>query len=185
LYHLTQAFVRWMSPILSFTAQEAWPLIPEQTDAYVFTAEWYDIPQPARSQTVSAEQWQTILQVKAAVNKQLEAARAAKQIGGNLSASVLLFVEESLQAALQALGDELRFVLITSAAVLAPLASAPAEAIDTELAGLRVLVQPAEGSKCARCWHIRPDIGEHPHHPGICSRCVANVVGQGEERHYA
>lgn len=185
LYHLTQAFVRWMSPILSFTAQEAWPLIPEQTDAYVFTAEWYDIPQPATAQTVSAEQWQTILQVKAAVNKQLEAARAAKQIGGNLSASVQLFVEESLQTALQALGDELRFVLITSAAVLAPLASAPAEAIETELTGLRVLVQPAEGSKCARCWHIRPDIGQHPEHPAICSRCVANVVGQGEERHYA
>lgn len=182
LYHIVQAFVRWMSPILSFTAQEAWPLIPEQTEKYVFTAEWYDIPVSSNANLVSEADWQTLIQVKSAVNKQIEAARNAKLIGSNLSAKVELWANADLQKVLNQLGDELRFVLITSQALVHDFAE-QGEATDIE--GLRVQVSAADGEKCVRCWHVLPDVNTHVDHPGLCGRCIINVTGRGEERKYA
>ncbi|MFW1857448.1 isoleucine--tRNA ligase [Acinetobacter defluvii] len=184
LYHLVQAFVRWMSPILSFTAQEAWPLIPEQSEKYVFTAEWYDIPVSSTANLISEADWQTLIEVKSAVNKQIEAARNAKLIGSNLSAKVELWANPELKTVLDQLGDELRFVLITSQVAVNNFDEAQGEASDLE--GLRVKVSAAEGEKCARCWHVLPDVNTHSEHPGLCSRCIINLpTGQGEERKYA
>ena len=83
------------------------------------------------------------------------------------------------------LGDELRFVTITSAATLKPLAEAPAELEETTVTGLKVQVAPSENSKCVRCWHHQPDVGSHAEHPELCGRCVTNVDGDGEVRRYA
>jgi isoleucyl-tRNA synthetase len=83
------------------------------------------------------------------------------------------------------LGDELRFVLIVSAATVEPEASASAEAVETEVEGLKVLVSPSESEKCVRCWHHRPDVGSNATHPELCQRCVSNIDGDGEERLYA
>lgn len=182
LYHIVQAFVRWMSPILSFTAQEAWPLIPEQNEAYVFTAHWYDIPVASQENLLSEADWQTLIQVKSAINKQIEAARNAKLIGSNLSAKVELWASADLQKVLNQLGDELRFVLITSTAVVYDAAD---EGEATDLEGLRVRVSAAEGEKCVRCWHVLPDVNSHATHPGLCGRCIINVTGSGEVRKYA
>ena len=184
LYHLVQAFVRWMSPILSFTAQEAWPLIPEQSEKYVFTAEWYDIPVSSTVNLISEADWQTLISVKSAVNKQIEAARNAKLIGSNLSAKVELWANPELKTVLDQLGDELRFVLITSTVIVKDFDAAQGETTDLE--GLRVQVSAAEGEKCARCWHVLPDVNTHLEHPGLCARCIINLpTGQGEERKYA
>ncbi|MFC2995400.1 isoleucine--tRNA ligase [Acinetobacter sichuanensis] len=184
LYHLVQAFVRWMSPILSFTAQEAWPLIPEQSEKYVFTTEWYDIPVASTANLISEADWQTLITVKSAVNKQIEAARNAKLIGSNLSAKVELWANTELKTVLDRLGDELRFVLITSQVIVNAFDETQAEA--TDLDGLRVKVSAADGEKCARCWHVLPDVNTHHEHPGLCSRCIINLpTGQGEERKYA
>ena len=184
LYHLVQAFVRWMAPILTFTAQEAWPLIPGQTEKYVFTTEWYDIPVASKANLVSEADWQTLISVKSAVNKQIEAARNAKLIGSNLSAKVELWANAELKAVLDQLDDELRFVLITSTVIVNAFDKAQGEATDLE--GLRVKVSAAEGEKCARCWHVLPDVNTHHEHPGLCSRCIINLpTGQGEERKYA
>ena len=131
-----------MSPILSFTAQEAWPLIPEQTDKYVFTAEWYDLPVSSKANLLSEADWQTLISVKSAVNKQIESARNAKLVGSNLSAKVELWANESLQTVLNQLADELRFVLITSQVVVHPFAE---QGEATEMEGLRVQVSAAEG----------------------------------------
>ena len=182
LYHIIQALSRWMAPILSFTAQEAWREIPDQDQPYVFTALWYDLPVVNAASAISDSDWQTVRQVKHAVNKQLEAARSAKVIGAGLSAQVSLWANDALKAVLDKLGDELRFVLITSAATVQPY-SEQGEA--TELDGLRVQVAPADGVKCVRCWHVRTDVGMHADHPDLCNRCVDNVVGEGEVRHYA
>jgi isoleucyl-tRNA synthetase len=182
LYHIIQALSRWMAPILSFTAQEAWREIPDQDQPYVFTALWYDLPVVNAASAISDSDWQTVRQVKHAVNKQLEAARSAKVIGAGLSAQVSLWANDALKAVLDKLGDELRFVLITSAATVQPY-SEQGEA--TELDGLRVQVAPADGVKCVRCWHVRTDVGMHAEHPDLCNRCVDNVVGEGEVRHYA
>ena len=184
LYHLVQAFVRWMAPILSFTAQEAWPLIPDQTEKYVFTTEWYDIPVASTANLISEADWQTLISVKSAVNKQIEAARNAKLIGSNLSAKVELWANAELKAILDQLDNELRFVLITSTVMVNTFDAAQGES--TEIEGLRVKVSAAEGEKCARCWHVLPDVNTHAAHLGLCSRCIINLpTGQGEERKYA
>ncbi|MNP28194.1 Isoleucine--tRNA ligase [compost metagenome] len=122
---------------------------------------------------------------KAAVNKELENQRAAKAIGGNLQAEVTLFADDSLSARLNKLGNELRFVLITSSARVAPLAEAPAEAVDSELPGLKLKVVKTADAKCGRCWHHRADVGSNAAHPELCGRCVENIEGAGEVRHYA
>jgi len=183
LYHIVQAFIRWMSPILSFTAQEAWPLIPEQSEKYVFMSEWYQIPVASTANLISEENWQTLITVKSAVNKQIEAARNAKLVGSNLSAKVELWAQPALKSILDQLGNELRFVLITSQVIVHDFEKAGES---TELEGLRVKVSAAEGEKCARCWHVLPDVNTHAGHPGICGRCLINLPsGQGEERKYA
>lgn len=182
LYHIVQAFVRWMSPILSFTAQEAWPLIPEQTGKYVFTAEWYGIPTASTANLLSEADWQTLISVKSAVNKQIEAARNAKLVGSNLSAKVELWADEALQTLLNQLADELRFVLITSQVIVYPYAE---QGESTDLTGLRVKVSAADGEKCVRCWHVLPDVNTHVGHAGLCARCIVNVTGSGEVRKYA
>jgi isoleucyl-tRNA synthetase len=123
--------------------------------------------------------------VKAAVNKELENLRAAKAIGGSLQAEVTLYGEASLQDALAKLGDELRFALITSAASLAPLAEAPADAVVTEVAGLKLKIVKSSHAKCGRCWHFRVDVGSHAAHPELCERCVSNIEGAGEVREHA
>ncbi|MCO8044708.1 isoleucine--tRNA ligase [Acinetobacter bohemicus] len=184
LYHLVQAFVRWMAPILSFTAQEAWPLIPEQAEKYVFTAEWYKIPVASTANLITEAEWQTLISVKSAVNKFIEAARGAKTVGSNLSAKVELWANDELKAVLDKLDDELRFVLITSQVIVNDFDAAQGEASD--LAGLNVKVSAADGEKCVRCWHVLPDVNTHASHPGLCGRCIINLpTGQGEERKYA
>jgi isoleucyl-tRNA synthetase len=150
----------------------------------VFTAEWYDIPVASTANLVSEADWQTLISVKSAVNKQIEAARNAKLIGSNLSAKVELWANAELKAVLDQLGDELRFVLITSQVTVNAFDAAQGEATDLE--GLRVKVSAADGEKCARCWHVLPDVNTHHEHPGLCSRCIINLpTGQGEERKYA
>ena len=123
--------------------------------------------------------------MKTAGNKELENQRNAKVIRGNLQAELVLYVDSALQATLERLGDELRFVLITSEATLAPLASAPAEAVVTELNGLKLQVVKSEHTKCERCWHFRADVGTHAGHESICGRCVDNIEGDGEVRRHA
>ncbi|MEG1709245.1 MAG: zinc finger domain-containing protein, partial [Acinetobacter sp.] len=164
--------------------QEAWPLIPGQTEKYVFTTEWYDIPVASTANLISEADWQTMIAVKSAVNKQIEAARNAKLIGSNLSAKVELWASAELKNVLDQLSDELRFVLITSTVYVNALDETQGEATDLE--GLRVKVSAASGEKCARCWHVLPDVNTHLEHPGLCSRCIINLpTGQGEERKYA
>ncbi len=184
LYHLSQALVRWLAPILSFTADEIWPLIPGQQGESVFLAEWYELPAVSGGALDQAF-WGRVAEVKTAVNRVLEARRASGAIGGSLGAEVVLYCDDRLLTQLQQLEDELRFVLITSTAELRPLAEAGEDAEATDLEGLRVSVRKSSHAKCARCWHHRPDVGSHSAHPDICGRCVENIEGDGEERRYA
>jgi isoleucyl-tRNA synthetase len=186
LYHIAQALVRWMAPVLSFTAEEIYENLPGERLDSVFLAEWYDgLFALADNADMGRAFWDKVQDAKQAVNKAIEGARAAKLIKGSLSAEVVLFVDAEQNALLQRLGDELRFVTITSAAVLKPLAEAPAELEDTSVAGLKVQVLASDHAKCARCWHHQPDVGSHAEHPELCGRCITNVEGDGEVRHYA
>ncbi|MFP8966640.1 isoleucine--tRNA ligase [Pokkaliibacter sp. CJK22405] len=186
LFHIAEALVRWVAPILSFTAEEIWQLMPGQRGESVHLESWYQgLFRLSEQDTITPAQWELILEAKQAVNKELENARNQGLIKNGLSAEVALFCEGDLLQALSVLGSELRFVTLTSEASVAELASAPAEAVQSELKGLKVEVHASEYAKCGRCWHHRPDVGQHAGHDDLCGRCVENVDGQGEVRQFA
>jgi len=186
LYHVLEALVRWIAPILSFTADELWQYIPGERSETVFEQTWYDGLTPlAADEELDGDFWSTVQEVKDGVNKVLEVARNEGRVGGSLKTEVTLYCDADLKAGLAKLGDELRFVTLTSDARLADLSEAGDDALDTELEGLKVSVAASEQPKCSRCWHQRPDVGRNDEHPELCGRCVENVTGDGEVRHYA
>jgi len=200
IYHIAHALIRWITPILSFTAQEAWEVLNKdgnasgETDSYVFTQEWYEFPALGLS-TISSEDWHHIMRAKDMVNKNIEIARGNKLLNANLAADATLYADGAMHDSLTKLKDELRFVLITSSATLKPISEAPtveqtvASDSNSEesaaAADLKVTIDVADGTKCVRCWHIRSDVGTDSEHPELCARCVTNVAGSGEVRHYA
>ena len=185
LYHVAEALVRWIAPILSFTADEIWQHLPGKRGDTVFYETWYEgltaLPDNAE---LGRDYWREMYSVKEAVNKCLEEARARGEIKGSLSAEVTLFCEGDLAADLKHLGEELRFVLITSEASVKPVSEA-GDAEMTSHEGLRVKVTPAAHTKCERCWHHREDVGRNAKYDDLCGRCVTNVEGPGEARAYA
>ena len=186
LYRIVDAMARWMAPVLSFTAEEIWEHLPGEREPSVFLATWGEpLPRLSPRDELDGAFWAELIAVRAAVNKSLEGLRAAGGLRGSLDAEVTLYCAEPLAARLHRLGDELRFVLITSAARVQPLAAAPERAAATDVDGLRLLAAVSAAPKCPRCWHRREDIGGHAEHPGLCARCVENVVGAGEARRFA
>jgi len=183
MYHIVEVLSRLIAPILSFTADEIWEQIPGQRPDSVFLALFDDgLPILPQAQDMDDAFWQQMMAVRDAVNKQLEAERAAKRIGSGLGAEVTLACSARLHGQLARLGDELRFVLLVSEVRL--------ELSDGQdlgdVPGLsNIVVSASAHSKCARCWHHRADVGAHAAHPELCGRCVENVVGEGEVRRYA
>ncbi|MFZ3183021.1 MAG: isoleucine--tRNA ligase [Pseudomonas sp.] len=186
LFHISEALVRWIAPILAFTADELWQYLPGERNESVMLNGWYTgLSEMPADLELDRAFWERAMAVKTAVNKELENLRAAKAIGGNLQAEVTLYAEDALAADLAKLSNELRFVLITSTATVATLASAPEDAVDTEVPGLKLRVLKSAHHKCGRCWHHREDVGQHAAHPELCGRCIENIEGAGEVRHYA
>ena len=185
MYHIAEALVRWMAPILSFTAEEIWENLPGDRSESVFLEQWYTGLSALPSDAVMGrEYWQRVMLVRAAVNKEMETQRAAGVLRGSLDAEITLYCDDELLQLLEGLGDELRFVLIASAATLAPL-SESADASLTEIEGLRLTVSVSKAEKCERCWHRRPEVGQIEAHSTLCERCVSNIDGEGEQRNYA
>ncbi|CDH21607.1 isoleucine tRNA synthetase [Xenorhabdus bovienii str. kraussei Quebec] len=186
LFHIAEALVRWMAPILSFTADEVWNELPGNRAQYVFTEEWYDgLFGLADGADMNDTFWAELLEVRGEVNKVLEQARADKHIRSSLEAAVTLYADEALVEKLNKLSDELRFVLLTSQIEVAAYAAAGNDAQQTELKGLKVAFHKADGEKCPRCWHYAKNVGLVAEHAELCGRCVTNVAGNGEERKFA
>ncbi len=193
MYHIIEAMVRWLAPITSFTADEVWQYIPGERGASVFTETWYEglfalddgsSGHPDHS-GIDRSFWARVIAARTAVAKQMEQLRADGAIGSSLDAELDLFCDEQLYTTLDLLGDELRFVLITSYARLHRLAEKPEQAVATDMQDLFVLVTASEHAKCVRCWHRREDVGSDAGHPELCGRCVTNVDGAGEPRSFA
>jgi isoleucyl-tRNA synthetase len=185
MHHVAEAMVRWLAPILSFTAEEIWQYLPGERDSSVFLSTWWKLPAVAEEGAVD---WDAVIALKADVARELEALRAAGKLGAPLEAAVDVYLDEAQHRRMAALGDELRFVLITSQARIRPAAERPADSVAAasvakEGAWITVAVVPAP--KCVRCWHRRADVGTDPNHPEICGRCVANLEGPGETRRFA
>lgn len=186
LYHLAEALCRWVAPVLSFTAEEIWENLPGDRPPSVLLSQWYTaLPAAQAEDTMGDAFWSQMLVVRQTVNRALEASRAAGTIKGSLDAEVTLYATGALRDMLIGLEDELRFVLITSEASVLDVESAPADAFAGELADFKVVVSLSTDQKCDRCWHRRPDVGDHEVHPTLCGRCISNVSGEGETRRYA
>ncbi|WP_339387122.1 isoleucine--tRNA ligase [Vibrio caribbeanicus] len=186
LYYIVEALVRWMAPIMSFTADEIWNEMPGERDKFVFTGEWFDgLFGLAEGEELNNTFWSDIQSVRSAVNKLLEDARKDKTIGSALQAEVTLYAEDALVQKLLKLEDELRFVLLTSAASVKAIGEKTETAQQTDIEGLFVEVSPVGGEKCDRCWHHTSDVGTIDGHEKICGRCVSNVEGEGETRKFA
>jgi isoleucyl-tRNA synthetase len=169
---IRDALLKLVAPILSFTAEEAWRIVAPR-DVTIFAHVWKDSLPALPDEPALFAKWETILAVRAAVQKELEVARAEGRIGSSLQATVAIEAAGDAYDALASLGDDLRFVTITSGASV------------TRGDALEVRVTPSRDPKCERCWHWRADVGADPAHPALCGRCVANLFGAGEARSHA
>jgi len=181
--HVAQAMVRWLAPILSFTAEEAWGYLPGIPNQSVFLNTWHQFP--AGAERISPIDWASLIALKADVARELERLRVAGAIGSSLEAEVTVFVPEALAPRFHMMRDELRFLLITGQADVAMTAAIPASAVKASQEDMWIEVKPSSHLKCVRCYQLRSDVGSNPNHPELCSRCVLNVEGPGEERRFA
>jgi isoleucyl-tRNA synthetase len=165
LHQITQAMLRWMAPFLSFTAEEAWTLIGTSPSIFLETYSTFDAPDEAL-----IAKWSRIREIRDLANKQIEAVRGTGTVGSSLQANLAITAGAADHALLAALGEDLKFVFITSAATLA------------EGGELAVDVVPSTAAKCERCWHWRDDVGHDAAHPTLCGRCTDNLYGAGETR---
>ncbi|MEO7207242.1 MAG: isoleucine--tRNA ligase [Steroidobacteraceae bacterium] len=183
LNHLAQAMVRWLAPILSFTAEEAWNHLPGIPNESVFFNAWHQFPPGA--ERVSTINWPALIALKADVARELERLRTLGSLGSSMEADVTVFVPDALAAQFAAMHDELRFLLITGDAKIVNLNAMPATTVKASQEEVWIEVKPSTSPKCVRCYQLRADVGSNPNHPQICSRCVINVEGPGEERRFA
>ncbi|MDX1570037.1 MAG: isoleucine--tRNA ligase [Xanthomonadales bacterium] len=188
MYHILEALTRWIAPLLSFTAEEIWPLIPGERGDTVFVAEWHEGLEPLPDDvTFNRGVWDDLRGIREVVSRELERLRKEGRIGSSLAATAQVFLPQALHERIQPIDNELRFIFITSEASIHPLDEAPEGAVDGEVGGhaIKVVVGPTEHDKCTRCWHHRADVGMVSKHPELCGRCVVNVEGKGETRHFA
>ncbi|MCB1583883.1 MAG: isoleucine--tRNA ligase, partial [Xanthomonadales bacterium] len=183
MYHILNSLVRLIAPVLTFTADEIRQSMSHSR--HILFEQWYEFPVTENS--TNQDKWALIAQIRQAVLKQLEQLRVAGSIGSSLDADVSLFLPESAHHSLVSVSDEMRFVLITSAAQIKPWDERGDAVVVTlaEGSSIAISVKTAEGEKCERCWHVRADVGTNADHPTICGRCVENVDGVGEDRSFA
>lgn len=182
MYHVLEGLVRWIAPVLSFTADEIWGYMPGPREPSVFLTPFHEFPAVPDQGVADLGFWERIRAVREQVARELERLRASGIIGSSLDANVRLFASAELKWELDRLGAELRFVLITSDARVEAADIAPPEAVATSIPDLHILVTAAGGEKCIRCWHRTGDVGTSGNHPALCARCVTNVEGPGETR---
>jgi len=183
MWHIAESMVRWLAPILSFTAEEVWSYLPGERGESVFHATWHALPQVPDA----AVDWDALIALRGDVTRELEKLRDARLIGAPLDARVDVYCSAEECARFAVLGAELRFLLITSEAQVHAADRPPAGAVaasNTGRSGVWILAQPTAEPKCVRCWQRRPDVGEDERHPQLCSRCVRNIEGPGEEREF-
>ena len=181
LYQILEALVRWISPILSFTAEEAWRLYHSDLES-VHLSEWFEDWLTFSEGSISESDWEQVLKIRSEVNKIIESSRSLGLIGSALEAEIELFCSSDLKKILDKFSEELRFVFITSEAKVLPEND---EGEETGLEGLKLKIAKTQEEKCERCWHSRPEVGSIKEHPTLCSRCLENMEKRGETRLFA
>ena len=191
MYRIGEALVRWIAPVLSFTAEEIWPLLPGERGESVLFATWYEGLASTQGSPDQRRWWADLLAIRAAAARLLESMRASGAIGASLQADVVAHADAATRARYEEVAGELRFFFITSGLRLADLAVLPDPEGRTDVQGVEidggtawVAATPSDAAKCVRCWHYQPDVGTHAAHPELCGRCVINVEGPGEVRRF-
>ncbi len=179
MFHIAEAMVRWLAPILSFTAEEIWQHLPGARGESVQCEVWHALPEVPAGDI----DWTALFALRAVVTRELEKLRDAGAIGAPLEAQVDIWCSAAAYPRYAALGEELRFLLITSAARTHQGAAPPDSVAVGE--GVAIRVAPTAAPKCVRCWHRLADVGAHAAHPELCGRCVTNLTTAGEARRYA
>lgn len=173
LDHIFHCLVRWLAPVLCFTAEEAWLARFPSADDSVHLQDFPALPAAWRDD-VLAEKWGRIRELRRAVTGALEIERAQKRIGSSLQARPAVYLSDADRTLLA--GVDFAEVCITSGIDLRPIADAPGHAFRLDdLAGVAVTPHLAEGEKCARCWQVTPDVGQSADHPSLCARCADAV----------
>ena len=168
LWQITQAMLRWMAPFLSFTAEEAWPIVAgAKNQGSIFFETFWKFTTPDEALLAK---WGRIRAIRELANKEIEALRTAGQVGASLQATLTITAGADDAALLRSLGEDLKFVNITSAVTV----------VDGD--ELQITVTPSTAAKCERCWHYRDDVGHDSAHPTLCGRCTSNLYGAGETR---
>ncbi len=189
MYRILEAMVRWLAPILSFTAEEIWQHMPGTRGESVLFETWYDGLEAKQGSPEQRRFWADLLAIREVGAKQMEVMRANREIGASLEAEITLYLDAKLKAELEKYADELRFFFIVSELTLDADTHAPPEAalVDPLKENGRIAwvsVRKTDHAKCIRCWHYRADVGANPAHPEICGRCVTNIEGPGENRRW-
>lgn len=188
LYYVAQGLVRWIAPILSFTAEEIYSHLPSlEKQESVFLSNWFDdFPRLPKDTKMGLDFWADILLVRAEVNRLLEEKRNQKVLGSALEAEIKIYTKGVLYDKLMQLEEELRFVLIISKVEVLPLEQAPVDITQSNLKEVKIDIFASKHKKCVRCWSYLVDVGTNKIHPNLCARCIANLPdGTGEIRKYA
>ncbi|MES2661997.1 MAG: isoleucine--tRNA ligase [Pseudomonadota bacterium] len=187
MYQVAQAFIRWLAPVLSFTAEELHThLHPAATEDSIFLHNWWKAPviQPRKNlEHLDDDAWNQVIAIRGAVNKEIEKARAKGIVGGNLEVKVELIVSKELAATLAPLQHELKFIFQTSQVDVHHGFAEGNASSDAD--GFHIRVHKTEHIKCGRCWHYDVSVGENTEHLALCGRCITNIEGPGELRYYA
>ena len=185
MYRIAEALVRWLAPILAFTAEEVWQHLPGPHDESVLFGTWYEGLEATPDGDAGRRWWRDLRRIRETASGVLEGMRKTGAIGSSLAADVDVYLDEDLRGRYADAASELRFFFITSTLDVHALADKPEAAVRVELEDggeAWVAARPSSAAKCVRCWHYRDDVGSHPAHPELCGRCVENVDGSGEER---
>ena len=177
LFHITQSFLRLMAPFLSFTAEEAWKIFAHNTTSKdtIFTEEFHVLPEIKDGASLIAK-WQRIREMRSDITKAIEHEREAGNVGSSLQAEIHIQASSSDASLLQSLGEDLKFITITSSATVEE---------KSGISEIAVSVKSSTHQKCGRCWHYREDVGHNSDHPELCGRCTTNLFGAGESRQVA
>jgi isoleucyl-tRNA synthetase len=186
MYRIAEALVRWLAPVLSFTAEEIWQQLPGERGDSVLFETWYEGLAATQNSPEQRRYWADLLAIRDTASRVLEGMRKAEQIGAALEAKLAIHAGAAAVTRYAPVADELRFFFITSELHLDLAGGQPADAALIELEGADVWVSArvSDAAKCVRCWHRRNDVGSHAEHPELCGRCVSNVEGPGETRRW-
>lgn len=176
LFEVLDALVRLLTPVLAFTTEEIYKHMPV-AGGRLASVQMLDMPEVNMDylDVELEKKWDKFHVVRKEVLKALEVARQNKVIGNSLEAKADLYVAGEVEELLKPMAGDLSTLFIVSGVNLHPLSEAPAEAAKAEDLDLAVLVTPAQGIKCERCWMYHEEVGHDAEHATLCPRCVGVV----------